>query len=48
MYNLYFTWISPSLMIEYYPSMVNSFAASATAVSNLANALTIANIDSIE
>jgi hypothetical protein len=48
MYNLYCPWISSSLMIEYYGRMMNSFAESATAVSNLANALTMANIDSIE
>lgn len=48
MYNLYFPWLSPGLMIEYYGRMVNSFAESATAVSNLANTLTMVNIDSIE
>jgi uncharacterized secreted protein with C-terminal beta-propeller domain len=46
--NLYFPWISPRLMIEYYGRMVNSFAESATAVSNLTNDLTMVNIDSIE
>jgi hypothetical protein len=45
MYNLYFPWIPSSLMIEYYGRMVNSFAESATFVSNLANTLTMVNID---
>ena len=48
MYNLYFPWVSSRLMMEYYGRMVNSFAKSATAVSNLANTLTMVNIDSIE
>lgn len=48
MCNLYFPWMSPRLMIEYYGRMVNFFAESATAVSNLANNLTMVNIDSIE
>jgi hypothetical protein len=48
MYNLCFPWISSRLMMEYYGRMVNSFAESATAVSNLANTLTMVNIDSIE
>ncbi len=48
MCNLYFPWMSPRLMIEYYGRVVNSFAESATAVSKLANNLTMVNIDSIE